>query len=334
MTRKSKIARLPRSIRDELNHRLDNGEPGLRLVEWLNHLPEAKEILARDFRGHRITPQNLSEWRRGGYRDWLAQQERAATLQDFLADAKELGEAASPEKLTEAIFTCATVHYAAAMYESIYRPERRDNLNLWSQMLHDVIRLRNCDLARERFELDTQKLAFNTEKLEIQTQLAHLRLDLARHKVSAQLQEPPPNRSADIPVRSTVTSPQARSSSNVGAASPSPIGWERAGVRAGVQREDVPKPAGETSSDVGCAKTPLEINTLQPNPTKSNDPFFIFPQTTTVGHLALSKALPESSDGNEPKERGCLSPSFFATPKTSPAPELWNHGIRNTQHTL
>ena len=38
MTRKSKIARLPRSIRDGLNCRLDNGQPGLRLVEWLNSL--------------------------------------------------------------------------------------------------------------------------------------------------------------------------------------------------------------------------------------------------------------------------------------------------------
>ena len=44
----------------------------------------------------------------------------------------------------------------------------------------------------------------------------------------------PLNRSADIPVRSNVTDEQARFPSHAGATSPSPIGWERAGVRARV----------------------------------------------------------------------------------------------------
>jgi hypothetical protein len=38
MTRTGKIARLPRELRDELNRRLREGEPGIRLVEWLNSL--------------------------------------------------------------------------------------------------------------------------------------------------------------------------------------------------------------------------------------------------------------------------------------------------------
>src|SRR5215469_11522451 len=78
MTRKSKIARLPRSVRDELNRRLDNGQPGVRLVEWLNNLSDVKEVLAQDFHGCRITAQNVSKWKRGGYQDWLAQQECSA----------------------------------------------------------------------------------------------------------------------------------------------------------------------------------------------------------------------------------------------------------------
>ena len=35
MTRHGKIARLPLKVR-ELNQRLENGEPGVRLIEWLN----------------------------------------------------------------------------------------------------------------------------------------------------------------------------------------------------------------------------------------------------------------------------------------------------------
>jgi hypothetical protein len=61
MTRNGKIARLTRAIRDELNRRLQDGEPGVRLVAWLNGLPETQKILQVDFGGRPINEQNLSE---------------------------------------------------------------------------------------------------------------------------------------------------------------------------------------------------------------------------------------------------------------------------------
>src|ERR1035438_7957478 len=51
MTRVGKIARLPREIREQLNHRLQDGEIGKRLVDWLNSLPEVKAVLAGEFNG-------------------------------------------------------------------------------------------------------------------------------------------------------------------------------------------------------------------------------------------------------------------------------------------
>jgi hypothetical protein len=69
-----KIARLPKPIREQLNQRLENGEPGTSLVAWLNQLPEAQKIITEQFAGKPIRPQNLSEWRKGGYLDWLRHQ--------------------------------------------------------------------------------------------------------------------------------------------------------------------------------------------------------------------------------------------------------------------
>ena len=81
-TRNGKIAHLPLTLRNELNHRLDNGIPGRELILWLNADPEVQRILAQYFRGRRITQQNLSEWRCGGYQDWVKLQEtRYLTLQ-------------------------------------------------------------------------------------------------------------------------------------------------------------------------------------------------------------------------------------------------------------
>jgi hypothetical protein len=66
MTRTGKIARLPRHIRDQLNRHLDDGEPGNRLVEWLNSLDEVKDMLHEDFGGRPVSEQNLSDWKQGG----------------------------------------------------------------------------------------------------------------------------------------------------------------------------------------------------------------------------------------------------------------------------
>jgi len=44
-TRTGKIARLPKSIRDELNRRLEDGWQNIKLVDWLNELPAVREIL-------------------------------------------------------------------------------------------------------------------------------------------------------------------------------------------------------------------------------------------------------------------------------------------------
>jgi len=47
MGRIGKIARLPRSIRTTLNNRIEDGEPGTKLVQWLNSLDEVKEVQTR-----------------------------------------------------------------------------------------------------------------------------------------------------------------------------------------------------------------------------------------------------------------------------------------------
>ncbi len=70
-TRISKISRLPHPIREQLNHRLQNGEMGRTLVKWLNEQPETKTVMTELFNGNSITHQNLSDWRRTGYQDWL-----------------------------------------------------------------------------------------------------------------------------------------------------------------------------------------------------------------------------------------------------------------------
>jgi hypothetical protein len=69
--RNGKIAKLPNHIREELNSRLHNGESGVHVTEWLNGLPEVQATLDQHFGGRKIKQQNMTEWRQGGYAEWL-----------------------------------------------------------------------------------------------------------------------------------------------------------------------------------------------------------------------------------------------------------------------
>src|SRR5580704_13765434 len=88
--RNGKIARLPREIRNELNQRLERSEPGPKLLAWLNALEEVKELLKEEFDGAPISKQNLSEWRKGGFREWLARRDLCEDAQDVAECAEEM----------------------------------------------------------------------------------------------------------------------------------------------------------------------------------------------------------------------------------------------------
>lgn len=71
-----KIARLPEALREELNKRLVGGALGPQLLPWLNAQPETVAVLTEHFAGAPINPQNLSDWRNGGFREWQEKRDR------------------------------------------------------------------------------------------------------------------------------------------------------------------------------------------------------------------------------------------------------------------
>src|SRR5262245_9564361 len=74
--RRGKIGRLPRTVRNEVCRRLDDGHTAAQILPWLNELESTKRVLAELFEGKPVTAQNLSEWRAGGFAEWLNNQER------------------------------------------------------------------------------------------------------------------------------------------------------------------------------------------------------------------------------------------------------------------
>src|SRR5215468_24674 len=61
--RNGKIARLPKALRDKINHWLDDGRTYPQIIKDLGD--DAKDL----------KPSHFSEWRKGGYEDYLRHQE-------------------------------------------------------------------------------------------------------------------------------------------------------------------------------------------------------------------------------------------------------------------
>ena len=112
-TRTGKIARLPKTIRNELDQRLDNGQRGPELLAWLNAQPEVRQILKEQFGDRPITPQNLSEWRQGGHQDWLHRREAGEVAARLLEQSGTFSETAGNGSTSD--------HLANLLSVEIYR---------------------------------------------------------------------------------------------------------------------------------------------------------------------------------------------------------------------
>ncbi len=165
MTRTGKIARLPVRVREQLNRRLQDGESGPRLVEWLNALPEVQTVLAAEFGGRAISEQNLSEWRQGGYRDWEQHDEACAMVRELTRRTDELTEQAEGLEVSQRLATVLSVELARVAETLL--AQTTDPQERWQrlqQLLGEVAQLRQEDrkagwlaLERERREEESNE---------------------------------------------------------------------------------------------------------------------------------------------------------------------------------
>src|SRR6266851_8556363 len=192
MSRFGKIGRLPLDIREQLNRRLQDGEIGRELVVWLNSVPEVQAVLKAEFGDRPVNEPNLSDWRTGGYEDWLVHQDTMQQVNQLVANAKELG-GASNTPLSELLATCLAARYVVELSRLTAKapregtrptaeaegdkgcdlegrnsrlkaafPEReaegngRCDFEVLRKLCRDVLALRRLDLAAQRLRIERE----------------------------------------------------------------------------------------------------------------------------------------------------------------------------------
>lgn len=164
MTRTGKIARLPREIREQLNSRLEDGEPGSKAVAWLNELPQVRTVMDAEFGGRPVSEQNLSEWKLGGYVDWQKHQEDVALVCELAANADELTQAAG-ESLVDKVSPLLVARYVAILRTlNTLTGEDADDWKVLRELSSDLVALRKGDHSAERLKLERERLRLGIER--------------------------------------------------------------------------------------------------------------------------------------------------------------------------
>jgi hypothetical protein len=153
-----KISRLPLEIREQLNHRLADGQTGALILPWLNSLPEVQAILNDHFDSQPIDDGNLHQYRKRAFREW--QMQRAAlefAVRPAPAGSQAAQLAVSP--LLERLVQYISLRLAAAAQPAPIPEDPEADLREIRSFVTDIVSLRRGDLISRRISLEEQRLA-------------------------------------------------------------------------------------------------------------------------------------------------------------------------------
>ncbi len=169
MTRTGKIARLPASIRDQLNRRLLDNEPGPSVLDWLNSLPEVHAILAAEFASQPVSAANLSQWKNGGYCDWLTRHDAMALARD-LEDKEALGDESLAGLFADKLARWLSLHYASVALRALAAEDLDPDTHSrrLGQLCASVTRLQRQGHEAQRIGLERERIQIQLSNAEWQ----------------------------------------------------------------------------------------------------------------------------------------------------------------------
>ena len=156
MTRNGKIARLPESIRNELNQRLLDGERGVALVAWLNGLPQVQAVMQESFEGRPVTEDNLSQWRNGGYLAWEAGQRIGDNVSSFMDGTAAL-KAAARGALTDRMALVLTSAMIGQVLRLESMPDGVEKARTLRELRLSLLALKKSELYAHRLKIEKRK---------------------------------------------------------------------------------------------------------------------------------------------------------------------------------
>ncbi len=117
-------------------------------------------IAQAECEGRPLREQNLSEWRKGGYRDWVAQQQ-ALKVAERLRD--DDGDLKGGPALSDTLSLWIVARYAVAT-RMLAEAEGREPWQLLRELCSDIVELRKGDHSAERLQIERERIELEKER--------------------------------------------------------------------------------------------------------------------------------------------------------------------------
>jgi len=155
--RNGKIARLPKAVRDKINQWIDDGRTYPQIIKDLGD--DAKDL----------KPGHFSEWRKGGYEDYLRHQEWRDQLRILRENGSEMSELTDGPKFQETLVQIALTEIFRVLQQGELKPDSLNYIRLFNALARlnrEALGLRkyNDHLAKE--QADLKKLDINRDLVE------------------------------------------------------------------------------------------------------------------------------------------------------------------------
>lgn len=156
--RTGKIARAPYEVRKEVNVMLRDGKTAKAVIKFL----ESKDVFG-------VSEQNVTNWREGGYQDWLNEQTRLEEMQFKREFAMEIVRQNQGSQLQE-----ATLHLAASqLYDALTDYDIGNLKQLLAEKPENYAAVVNslAKLSKGALEVDKYKAQVREQKAKIEAAL-------------------------------------------------------------------------------------------------------------------------------------------------------------------
>lgn len=173
MARTGKIARLPLTIREDINERLRDNHSGTDILSWVNALPITQEILKKQFSAEPISDANLSVWRQGGFAEWLEEQDKVHKIQRLSELSLRLAKAAGGN-LSEGLLAIASGKLQEALEAGIEVETDDEGNEVFSgvpldKLVKAVTAVRGMELEAQKLEVKRVEVTQKGQALDLET---------------------------------------------------------------------------------------------------------------------------------------------------------------------
>jgi hypothetical protein len=165
IARKGKVARLPVAIRNKLNEKLLDNVAGPSILSWVNREMGFKGPAA-------ITAQNLSEWRAGGFADWLENQDKVDRVKQLSELAFRLAQTGG-NTITESAAAIAGGQVLSILEDFDVETQKAlmaEKPGNYLDLLDRIARLQKSGADERKIKQNERKLNLDERKLQLDEQ--------------------------------------------------------------------------------------------------------------------------------------------------------------------